>query len=936
MASSESNRLEDIIIIWLDENVASPEKLLSSQRKTLLLSYIKSIRPFINCSECREYIEKMNNVRIFFVVSGSLGEKIVSVIHDLPQVTFIYIFCADKSKHEIWAKQFNKIRGVFNDDVPLSIKVKDDVCSLSNVTFPFGLFDSTQQSLQDLSKEQASFMWFQLLTEVLLRLPQTPEAKAEMVTECRATYKENEAQLEKITIFDKIYKTNDAIKWYTDNTFVFQLFNKAFRKQDFDVIFKYRYFLVDLYNQLALLYNQQHKDQEGHLTVYRGQMMFRDELMKLKQNVGHLISINTFFSTSISCMVAANFSGNGEQQSIGIVSVIFEITVDLKVPCRPFANIAQLSSIKDENEILFSIGTIFRIESVDLEIDTIWLVKLTWTNDCNEKLKEMKQLTGLLDFYTGQNIGDHPSVLTFGLFLSKMGLLRQALRFYVSLRKILPFDHPDRGVLFNNLGEVLRKLNYFNQARCEFEMALEHCTDTMSIFHPFWGILHSNMALLELTCGRPEQALKFYRCALLIINKLHEGDDWQITYVQEALASVYHGMASAYYYLDQYQQALQLNQKALQIELRILPHDHPTLMESYHELGNVNIKLNNFTKALEDYEESLRISQKNLLVNDWRFVSLHINIAILTYNVHKNIPKTLIHCTYALQLMENSTFALTSHNRMVIYKTLAYLYTHIGLGHLAFQMWEQFIKAGKDRLIADNDTVDFSDMMRQMNTLESSKQNFDPNAKFMILVDDKCLSTPSLSHLEMITRCEIADKWRAMGQIKAAIGYYTWLLEKLPMPDDPQYDKLHKSRLHNNLAACYQDLDDNQAALHHYRLSLDILSPTEEHKSMQAAIVHYNIALIYTDCDELHEAKMHLDKSLLHYMGSSRNKNSILDVQIYIAFANIYERCNDWQMARDYYQRVIDQCKQDAASQSIIDKYEQRLQNVIDKINKIT
>ncbi len=189
------------------------------------------------------------------------------------------------------------------------------MCSLSNVNFPFGLFDSSQRTLHDLTREQASFMWFHLIIEIFLRLRQTPAAKTETIAECRAGYKENEVQLEKIMIFEKIYRASDAIKWYTDNTFVFQLFNKAFRNQNFQIIFKYRYFLVDLFNQLAFLHKQQYKDQKDYLTVYRGQMMFQDELMKLKQNVGHLISINTFFSTSASCAVAANFFGNGEHQS---------------------------------------------------------------------------------------------------------------------------------------------------------------------------------------------------------------------------------------------------------------------------------------------------------------------------------------------------------------------------------------------------------------------------------------------------------------------------------------------------------------------------------------------------------------------------------------------------------------------------------------------
>ncbi|CAF3469718.1 unnamed protein product [Rotaria socialis] len=933
---SESNRLEDIIIIWLDETIANPGTILLSQRKNLLLSYVKAIQPFTNVSACMKYIENITDVHVLFIVSGSLGEKIVPILHDLPKLTFIYIFCADKNKHEIWTKQFNKIRGVFNDDLLLSIKVKDDVCSLVNINFPFGLFDSTQRSLQELSKEQASFMWFQLVTELLLRLPHTPDSKAEMVTECRSHYKENGVQLEKITIFENTYQACNAIKWYTENTFVFQLFNKAFRMQDFDVIFKYRYFLVDLFSQLAFLYNKQFKDRKGYLTVYRGQRMYREELMKLKHNVGHLISINTFFSASFSCSVAANFSGNGEDLSIGIESVIFDIEVDLTVSCRPFANIDQLSCIKDECEVLFSVGTIFRIDSVELETDAIWLVKLTWTNECSQQLTKMNQLTGLLDFYTGHYIGDHPSVLTFGLFLSKMGCLQQAKRFYINLRKILSTDHPDRGVLHNNLGEIMRKLGYFNQARHHFERAIEYCIDTMSIFHPVWAVIHSNIALLHLTLKRPKHALKCYHCALLIISRFRDPNANQNTYIQESKATVYHGMGSAYILLDQPQKAVGFYQKALEIELKTLPQDHPTLIDTYNELGSVNLRLNEWTKALEKYEESLRIAQHNLLDSDWKLVNLHINVAVLIYFVTGNKSKTLVHCSQALQIMEQSKLPSISCNRMDIYKSLANLYTHIGLGPLAFQMWERFIEEGKGRLVANSDFVNSSDLIKQMELLQLSKETFALDSNIMILFDRNSLFRPRVSQLEAITRCEIADRWRALGHIKPAICYYTWLLENILVSDDPHFAKLHECRLHNNLAACYQDLEDDNAALHHYSLSLEILSSDEENKSIQAAIIHYNIALIYMNGNEFDQTRMHLDKSLLHFLGVPGHRNSTLDVKINYYFAKTYERCNDWKMARDYYQQTIDKCKQYALDESIIDQYEKLLQCMIDKISENT
>ncbi|CAF3011437.1 unnamed protein product, partial [Rotaria sp. Silwood2] len=65
-----------------------------------------------------------------------------------------------------------------------------------------------------------------------------------------------------------------------------------------------------------------------------------------------------------------------------------------------------------------------------------------------------------------------------------MGSLRQALHFYNYVRQLLPLDHPERVVLYNNLGETLRQLGYIEWARYQFQHALECCADTMPFYHP--------------------------------------------------------------------------------------------------------------------------------------------------------------------------------------------------------------------------------------------------------------------------------------------------------------------------------------------------------------------------------------------------------------------------------------------------------------------
>ncbi|CAF1685930.1 unnamed protein product, partial [Didymodactylos carnosus] len=74
--------------------------------------------------------------------------------------------------------------------------------------------------------------------------------KNDMLDEARLFYKENDYELKIISEFDENYISNDAIRWYTRESFLYRLLNKALRTENIDIIFKFRFFIVDLYNQL--------------------------------------------------------------------------------------------------------------------------------------------------------------------------------------------------------------------------------------------------------------------------------------------------------------------------------------------------------------------------------------------------------------------------------------------------------------------------------------------------------------------------------------------------------------------------------------------------------------------------------------------------------------------------------------------------------------
>jgi hypothetical protein len=71
---------------------------------------------------------------------------------------------------------------------------------------------------------------------------------------------------------------------------------------------------------------------------------------------------NTFLSTSTERRVALSFATQNLNY-LDTQSILFEMKINVAKCQSPFADIQQLSEVKKEKEILFSMGTVFRIHT---------------------------------------------------------------------------------------------------------------------------------------------------------------------------------------------------------------------------------------------------------------------------------------------------------------------------------------------------------------------------------------------------------------------------------------------------------------------------------------------------------------------------------------------------------------------------------------------
>ncbi|CAF4319840.1 unnamed protein product [Rotaria sp. Silwood2] len=168
------------------------------------------------------------------------------------------------------------------------------------------------------------------------------------------------------------------------------------------------------------------------------------ELKALEENQNGLISVNAFFSTSKSSSVAIRFVSGGTQDN---PTVIFTIFIDYHVHDQPFALIESSSNFAHEEEILFSIGTIFRIENVELMNDTIWSIELKLYNRDN---LELKQLMNSFE----EDIGKTSTLFDLGTIFSYMGDNDKAETYNRILLEQLPPNDSSMSIVYTNIGDT--------------------------------------------------------------------------------------------------------------------------------------------------------------------------------------------------------------------------------------------------------------------------------------------------------------------------------------------------------------------------------------------------------------------------------------------------------------------------------------------------
>ncbi|CAF3884299.1 unnamed protein product, partial [Rotaria sp. Silwood1] len=199
---SKQRILENFIIIWLDPNTSESD--VYSQNIISQLRCVSSwVGTFVDPDQCIDYLTEIENEKAFIIVSDNFGQQLVPLILDIPELFALYVFCREKQIHDRWIKDHHKVKGVFSQMELLCNVLKRDMqqADLNLVSISF----APETSSIDINNLDQSFMYSQLLKEILLKMEYNETAKTEFVEFCLIQQVENESAISIIDEFEQKY-----------------------------------------------------------------------------------------------------------------------------------------------------------------------------------------------------------------------------------------------------------------------------------------------------------------------------------------------------------------------------------------------------------------------------------------------------------------------------------------------------------------------------------------------------------------------------------------------------------------------------------------------------------------------------------------------------------------------------------------------------------
>ncbi|CAF1290533.1 unnamed protein product [Adineta steineri] len=585
-----------------------------------------------------------------------------------------------KAQDEEWTTKWQKIRNVHTniDDLCQTLTIGIKHFNQDAIAMSFFTVDE-MISTNNLNQLEPTFMYTQIFKEIILDMEHGKQSIKQFTDYCRNN---NSVSATNIDRFENEYHTQSAIWWYTSPIFIYSMLNSALRFMEGDIIISMGFFIHDLHQQTQQLHQQQLSSyHDKSFIVYRGQVLSKADFEKLQKTNGTLLFFNNFLSTSMKQDISLVFARSASD-NVDMVGILFKMLINPRVKSMPFASIKHMSYYNEEEEILFSMHTVFRVGAIEQMANNNqpYQVELQLTSYDDQQLRLLTDRIreeagggtgwhrlGNLLIKTGQfnNAEELYNVLleqTFdegekvhyynqlGYIKDEQGDYEKAIWYYEQgleiEEKTVPSNHSLLATSYNSIGLVYNRMGEYSKALAFYEQAFEIKQKTLPPNHLSLATSYNNIGLVYKKTGAYSKALSDYQKALEIREKALPSN-------HPDLAASYTNIGGVYVEIGEHAKALSYHEKALEILTKAFPSNHPDLASLYDSIGSVYNKMGEYSKALSSHEKALAIQQKTLASYHPRLATSYNNIAMVYYYM-EDYSKALSYAEHALDIWERA------------------------------------------------------------------------------------------------------------------------------------------------------------------------------------------------------------------------------------------------------------------------------------------
>ncbi|CAF3457012.1 unnamed protein product [Rotaria socialis] len=610
----ESNRtLDNAQIVWFTGGIQNPtddyidEIALNMIAPTERIDDANMFVDFVTDIQQNE----PNETLLFLIVNvrNEMSEFIIKILHDLAQIGAIYVLQDEHNDYVLCPfEQYGKVAGPFPVVAKFYDQMKTDMLRIKRehecISFDIwrvsDSIDSLNTVFQRKDQQEAAFMFGQLLKRVLVDVSNEDDDSIEslhsMMHYLRQLFANDKAKLNFLQKFENEYKTHTPIYWYSLDSFLYGLVNKALREQNIELLFHIRIFIRDLHQQIVAIHNRCTTMECTAVlptVLYRGALMPINELNdKILHNPEGLLSVNSFLSTSANKELALVFAGRA-QKNTNNMPVLFTISMSgcLLSPVS-FAYIDPYIN-GNEQEYLFSMDAIFRIDRIDRLIDNgVYCIHLKFTNDHDSQLAALTE-------YVYRQMKGAKLISNIAFLLYEIGDYEKSAQFYLRFLQesnLLPGERvialSNLGSIYDSAGDHSKALKYYLKT-LDIEQKHELSSDRTlcNIGYAYWRL------------QQYELARKYYQLALNMALSTRDN---------ELIACIYDNIATLLADENDLNQALVYHEKALKIREEHLPPIHKNIAMTHYNTGNLLFRQGNFDDSLKALKQCLHIQLLSL------------------------------------------------------------------------------------------------------------------------------------------------------------------------------------------------------------------------------------------------------------------------------------------------------------------------------------